>query len=162
MTAEVHTDPVHSKAVPDLVCKLLTQRQAMLVSFNHLANLKPRTKPTFVRPLLKRFCQRLMDYIALGHFEVYQCIEESGGDVERCRNVRCLARRLYPDIIRTTKTALAFNDRHEGEADSVVPETLGVELSELGEQLADRIELEDRLINAVQASSTLCPGDLQA
>jgi regulator of sigma D len=162
MTAEVHADPVHSKAVPDLVCKLLTQRQAMLVSFTHLANLKPYTKPAFVRPLLKRFCQRLMDYIALGHFEVYQCIEEVGGDVERCRNVRCLARTLYPDIIRTTKTALAFNDRYEGEEDSVAPEALGIELSELGEQLADRIELEDRLITAVQASSTLCPRDLQA
>ena len=156
MTAEVYADPLHSKAVPDLICKFLTQRQAMLVSFNELANLKPEASPGSVRPLLKRFCQRLMDYIALGHFEVYQCIEDSCVDPERCHRVQCLARGLYPRIATTTRTALAFNDHYDGDGNSIYRSALSNELSLLGEQLADRIELEDRLIVAVRDSLKPC------
>ncbi len=152
MVAEIQADSIHSKALPDLITKLLKQRQAMLVAFNRLAVLKSYPESASVRLLLRRFCQMLMDYLALGHFEVYQCLEEHSDHSERFRAVGRLAKFLYLRIDETTRTAVAFNDRHESQREPASWDSLGRDLSFLGEQLADRIELEDRLITAVRAA----------
>ena len=152
MNAEAQIDQVHSKAVPALISKMLSERQEVLVLFNRLAELKPYTSATVVQPLLQRFCQVLMDYVALGHFEVYQCIEEGAGDALRCRRIKRLAQENYPRISETTQSAVDFNDRYDGEANCKVLDTLDTDLSRLGEQLAERIELEDRLIATIKAA----------
>jgi regulator of sigma D len=157
MTAEVQFDPIHSKAMPDLISKLLAERQEMLVLFNRLAELKPYTSCPPVQSLLQRFCQVLMDYIALGHFEVYQCLEDNTRDTERCRRVKRLARELYPRIAGTTQAAVEFNDRYDCEEHCKVLNTLDEDLSRLGEQLAERIELEDRLITTMMAAINGAP-----
>jgi len=149
MIVSSYTDTVHSKAVPDLIAKMLTERQEMLVLFNRLASHKPYTSATPVQPLLKRFCQVLMDYIALGHFEVYQCIETDCGEDKTAQGLHRLSQDLYPQISQTTEVAVAFNDRYENEQDCRDLGHLDDDLSGLGERLADRIELEDRLISAI-------------
>ncbi|NJN48241.1 MAG: sigma D regulator [Candidatus Competibacteraceae bacterium] len=88
-----------------------------------------------------------MDYIALGHFEVYQCLEDHAGESKKCQRVRRLAKEFYPMIAETTEAAIAFNDHYASPGQET--DTLYADLSQLGEQLATRIELEDRLINAV-------------
>lgn len=143
-------DPIHSKAMPDLIAKMLAERQEMLVLFNQFVELKPYTSVAAVQPLLPRFCQVLVDYVALGHFEVYQCLEENAGNTEHCRRVKQLAQELYPHIAATTQAALEFNDRYDCEDHCEVLDTLCEDLSRLGEQLATRIELEDRLITAIK------------
>ena len=49
----------------------------------------------------------------------------------------------------TTEVAVAFNDRYDNEQDCRDLGHLDDDLSGLGEHLADRIELEDRLISAI-------------
>lgn len=151
MSIEARIDPIHSKAAPDLIAKMLAERQEMLVLFNRLAKLKPYTDALPVTPLLQKFCQVLMDYLALGHFEVYQCLEDCTADIrDACRRKR-LTTELYPQITRTTEAAVAFNDRYDSELHCKDLTTLDADLSRLGEQLADRIELEDRLLAAMAA-----------
>lgn len=152
MIVEARADPVHSKALPDLIGKLLTERQEMLVLFNRLAEYKTFTRSAPAQAVLQRFCQVLMDYIALGHFEVYQCIEEGTGNTERCRKIKEMARDLYPRIAATTQTAVDFNDRYDSGNRVDVVKGLSGDLSRLGEQLATRVELEDRLIAAIRSS----------
>lgn len=143
-------DLIHSKAMPALITKMLAERQEMLVLFNQLVELKPYTSVAAVQPLLQRFCQVLVDYVALGHFEVYQCLEENAGDTEHCRRVKQLAQELYPHIASTTQTAIDFNDCYDCEDHCEILDTLCEDLSRLGEQLATRIELEDRLIATIK------------
>jgi regulator of sigma D len=150
MIAEIQNDSVHSKAFPHLINKLLCKRQAMLVSFNRLIALKPFAKPAHVSLQLQQFCQMLMDYVALGHFEVYQCLEDQGGTAGHCDRPKQLVKQLYPRIAQTTRTAVAFNDLYDNKESRRTLSMLSDELSALGEQLADRIELEDRLIAAIQ------------
>lgn len=150
MIVEPQSDPIHSKAMPDLVAKMLAERQEILVLFNCLVELKPFTAVSPVQPLLQQFCQVLVDYVALGHFEVYQCLEENAGDTEHCRRVKQLAQELYPRIAETTQAALDFNDRYDCEDHCEILDALCEDLSRLGEQLATRIELEDRLITAIK------------
>jgi regulator of sigma D len=155
MAAEISTDPIHSKAIPDLINKLLQERQDMLVLFNRLAGMKTASAPNGQKPVLEKFCELLVDYIALGHFEVYQCLEDHAGDTEHCQRLKRLARELYPLIAETTQAAIAFNDHYASLAQE--SDTLYADLSQLGEHLATRIELEDRLISVVKQRAAATP-----
>ena len=150
MNATITADPVHARALSDLVSKLLAARQNSLILYNKLAALKPfRLAEPVQQHLLRRFRQALVDYLALGPFQVYRVLEDLPAD-SPYRRARELARQCYPDIARTTQAALEFHDRYDGDhlSDPVMAD-LDAELSRLGEQLADRIELEDRIVAAV-------------
>lgn len=149
MNATISADPVHSKTLPDLVTKLLAARQESLVLFHKLAALKPFAPAAPAQHLLQRFRQTLVDYLALGPFEVYQALEEQPAD-SPYRQARELARRLYAPIARTTQAALDFHDRYDGDLSGPALAELDAELSRLGEQLAVRIALEDRIMAAVR------------
>ncbi|QQS55114.1 MAG: Rsd/AlgQ family anti-sigma factor [Candidatus Competibacteraceae bacterium] len=152
MNAATIVDPLHSKALPDLVRKLLAARQQSLVLYNKLAALKPFTLAEPVRHLLRQFRQSLIDYLALGPFEVYQALEEQPGDSPYCP-ARDLARQLYAPIASTTQVALAFHDRYGGTPSAAELAGLEDELSRLGENLAERIELEDRIVAALRGAA---------
>ncbi len=75
----------------------LDARQALLVEYMRLAGLTPaRTKqrslPGHVE--LQGFCERLVDYVSAGHFEIYNHVvtafEQASGDKLE------LAKRIYP------------------------------------------------------------------
>jgi regulator of sigma D len=152
MNATIHADLTHSKALPDLVTKLLNARQESLVLYQKLAALKSFALVEPVQQhLLRRFQQALVDYLALGPFEVYQALEDQPPN-SPYRRARDLARRLYAPIARTTQAALAFHDRYDGELSRAELAALSEALSNLGEHLAERIELEDRIVAAVRHS----------
>lgn len=94
---------------------------------------------------LQEFCETLMDYVSAGHFEVYeQLIREArefdDGGLD-------LAHRLYPSLETTTEFILTFNDKYDtAEQCSLHADELPVDLSQLGEQMTERFELEDHLI----------------
>ena len=148
MSVVALADQVHSKSLPHLINKMIVKRQDVLVLFNRLAALKPYTDATPVQSLLRQFCQDLMDYLALGHFEVYQSIAEAG-DEPKCLSAKTLEHELYPYIANTTCALVAFNDRYDNDDHCKMLTTLGDDLSHLGEDLADRIEWEDRVINTL-------------
>ena len=95
---------------------------------------------------LEEFVQVLVDYIAAGHFGLYQRIAEGK---ERRKAVSELAVQIYPRIERTTEVALAFDEKYNPENSSKDLSQLQQDLSLLGEELSTRIELEDQLINSI-------------
>lgn len=98
--------------------------------------------------VLQEFCQVLIDYIATGHFELYNRISEGG---ERRGDMSHLASEIWPRIKKTTQTAVEFNDLYDGgnSYSNDLKVQLPQNLSRLGEDLATRIELEDKLINTL-------------
>ncbi len=151
MNTALMADALHSKALPDLVAKLLTVRQKNLVLYQQLAALKASTPVGLAQRLLQQFRQTLVDYLAIGPFEVYPALEDQPAD-SPYRPARDVARRLYTRIARTTQTALAFHDRYDGDLSEPGLTRLNQELSRLGESLATRIDLEDRIVAAVRRS----------
>ncbi|MDH5611982.1 MAG: sigma D regulator, partial [Gammaproteobacteria bacterium] len=96
----------------------------------------------------QEFCQDLIDYVATGHFEIYRRIEEG---LERRNEIIELSNDTFNKIIDTTKAAVQFNDQYDYSED-INPDNLKEfphQLSELGINLATRIELEDRFINTL-------------
>jgi len=130
----------------DLVAKLINERTEMLATFCRLAGIEPYTADKPVQKLLQEFCQILVDYVAAGHFALYERIVEGK---ERRQEVADLAGEIYPRIADTTDAALDFNDKYDCEDHCTMLDALGTDLSQLGEELAVRIELEDRLLSAM-------------
>jgi regulator of sigma D len=98
---------------------------------------------------LRRFCQIMVDYTAMGHFEVYQRIIEGK---ERRRAVKDVAAVVYPAIAETTDYLVDFNDKYDAfEGTDEDLEMLAGDLSRLGEIIAIRGELEDQILAALDS-----------
>jgi len=130
--------------------QLITERNSVLSQYYTLASqadeLNGETET--VLEMLQEFCQDLVDYMATGHFEIYQRIED--GD-ERRNKMTSLADEIFPKINRTTQIAIAFNDLYDtsGKFDTESLKELPSQLAKLGEELAVRIDLEDKFIDTL-------------
>jgi regulator of sigma D len=130
----------------DLIDKLLTERQEMLVLFCQVAGLEPYHRSDSLDQLLQRFCQVLIDYTAFGHFEVFGRISDGN---ERRTGVIHVAEKIYPEFVLASEAAVAFNDKYDLSDHALVLDKLPDDLSHLGEELAVRIELEDQLLSSM-------------
>lgn len=132
---------------------LVKLRQDVIVSYCQLSGVssfdsRDTEDYTVKADQLRRFCQVMVDYTAMGHFEVYQRIIEGK---ERRRAVKEVAAEVYPDIAKTTDYLVDFNDKYdtfEGTAEDV--EKLTADLSRLGEVITERGELEDQILSALK------------
>ena len=144
MSSEAQEQRERRNGTRTLIDKMLTERQKMLVLFERVAGVEPYADEMPNDELLQEFSQILVDYIASGHFGLYERISEGK---ERRRGIVKLAEELYPRIANTTRAAIEFNDVYETANGESIGENLSTMLSKLGEELAVRIELEDQLIS---------------
>lgn len=131
------------------VATLVNSRNETLALYSDLANNRPYQPGDQTEEMLRRFCQALVDYAASAHFQLYRYIVENK---ERRQAVVALAEHIYPQIAASTDAILDFNDRYDvAPLDSRLSALAG-DLSELGEMLADRIQLEDQVIAALDGT----------
>ena len=123
---------------------LVESRAETLALLSELASKQPFTPEHKTQLLLQNFCESLIDYTASAHFQLYRHIDE---EKERRLPVLEIANEIYPTIAKTTQAILQFNDRYDCEDHCDNLGHLAQDLSAMGELLADRIEVEDRLIN---------------
>jgi regulator of sigma D len=128
--------------------KIVDARTEMLSLFSELIAKRPFVNDSTIPNLLQQFCQALVDYTAHAHFQLYRHFAEKR---ERRVPVSKVADEIYPEILTITQGILDFNDKYDCEDHCESISDLDKDLSVLGEKLADRIELEDKLI-AVFAS----------
>lgn len=132
--------------VHDIIDRWLAERRELIVrmfAVNGGRGLDVEEAP--IEERIQRFCEVLVDYVSAGHFEVYEQLlreaqEFRDADLEKVRAV-------FVRLEENTEHMLSFNDNY-----SDVRETrqhlseLDSDLSRLGEQLEERFELEDQLI----------------
>lgn len=129
-----------------MINKLVRERTDMLSLYSNLADQHPFNDIDSVSELLTQFCEALIDYTADAHFRLYRFIDERR---ERRQEVLDVANKVYGRIVETTQTILDFNDRYDDADHTLTVDTLDEDLSRLGEDLAERIELEDQIIGAM-------------
>ena len=142
--------------------QLIENRNTVLGQYYSLIEqIEDMDNPDHTQESLQEFCQELVDYLAIGHFELYRRIEEGN---ERRDEIIKLAQKIMPVISTTTQVAVAFNDRydHNTQFDKALIKQLPAQLTQLGEHLATRIDLEDKLINTLLNSSNSNQANLQA
>lgn len=126
----------------DLVEELREERSAVWALYCKMAGMKPFSNISSMKPLLTEFSQLLIDYISLGHFGVYEHLLNDKKDEA---DALSLANELYPKFTSTTASAVDFTDEYDGQSPSFNLDNFVKDLSKLGENLADRMELEDQL-----------------
>ncbi|MBI2994672.1 MAG: Rsd/AlgQ family anti-sigma factor [Gammaproteobacteria bacterium] len=125
-----------------IVKKMLKERSELLSLLMELSQADPRHAARTDPDVLLEFCQVLVDYVAAGHFGLYERIISGQ---ERRRNVAQFAADLLPRLEQTTEVAMAFNEKYAPDSGDPDLTRLLEDLSELGEELTTRFELEDRL-----------------
>ncbi len=132
--------------------KLIAERNNVLSLFYNLASHADQVNASADALIeqLQEFCQELVDYLATGHFEIYRRLEEGN---ERRDDMKGLAAQIYAAINQTTQAMVDFNDMYDISEgfDVAMLDELPQQLSMLGQQLATRIELEDRFIDTLLA-----------
>jgi regulator of sigma D len=127
---------------------LVSSRTATLALLAELATRQPFHPEPSMEKALREFCEALIDYTASAHFQLYRYLSD---DRERRSSVLSIADKLYPIIVETTDVILRFNDKYESMSFDNSVEFLAVDLSNLGECLADRIQSEDLVIVAMRS-----------
>ena len=130
-----------------LINDLIDTRTKMLVLYSKLAANKSLEPENSLPNVLQEFCQTLIDYTASAHFHMYRHIEEK---MEKRVQIKKLAESFYPRIMSIT--IIDFNDNYDSWSKVTSQEKLEADLSILGEQLAERIELEDKIIEALSST----------
>ncbi len=129
-----------------VVLELLEERRQLWSLYTALEQRPPSTPEQALETRLREFCQILVDYISLGHFEMYPRLTDVP---ERRARVQTLANSLYPKFMDATDAAIAFNDRYEHLAAAALGKALDDDLASLGQALTSRFALEDQLIDAM-------------
>lgn len=128
-----------------LIKQWLTERQALLVSYNELCQ---EVSGTVNDLQLQTFCQLLIDYVSMGHFKIFEKLAETQANFSVDHSE--LEKNLLSKIYQSTMFVLNFNDTYENyqSNSSTNPQALRLsdDLSELGEMLAHRMDWEDELI----------------
>jgi regulator of sigma D len=130
---------------------LVTARNETLTLLTDLASRQPFHPDSSMEKALRRFCEALIDYTASAHFQLYRYLADN---CERRKAVLAIADELYPKIVETTDTILRFNDKYESMSLDNSVEFLAMDLSNLGECIADRIQYEDHVISALRRGAS--------
>lgn len=155
---------VNTVALPqktqDLLADWLQERQDLITAYANLIGLHGLESDNH-EPFEERwqqFCELLIDYLSLGHFEVYQQLEaqleaQTSNDPKAAmRSARVLAL-----IQETTDRLLDINDQQEAWNQASHAEQkkrageLKSALSEIGELVEERCSLEDYLLGCLKS-----------
>ena len=130
-----------------LIDAWLNKRQELIVNYCQIAGIAPFEKNIKQLPAgqdISEFCNRLVDYVSTGHFEVYREV------VSQCethgKESLNYAEELIPKISYSTDISLEFTDKYAETNDTEMVD-LDEHLSMLIEGLEQRFELEDLLLS---------------
>jgi len=130
--------------------KWLLERRELISSYCNLVNEKDSGNEPSGE--LEAFCEVLVDYLSAGHFEIFTELECEARTFD-ARGIQ-LVKALYPYLEQSTEIALGFNDRCDQlRINHASIEQVREVLSNLGESLTDRFDLEDQLIEYVHMAN---------
>ncbi|MGR9086867.1 MAG: Rsd/AlgQ family anti-sigma factor [Gammaproteobacteria bacterium] len=139
--------PERRQRTTQLIAELQSERQEVWSLYCQVAELKPFLELEPVKAQLTRFSELLVDYVSLGHFGLYERILSG---TERRDRILSAATDMYPEFSAATELSVNFNDKYEKIDDAAALDALADDLSRLGESLAKRFDLEDRLCQLMQ------------
>lgn len=134
--------PERRQRVHQLISQLEKERAEVWSLYGQLADMKPFVSGDAVCSKVTEFSQLLVDYVSLGHFGIYDRLLAK---TERRSRVLTIAKEIYPEFSASTDAAVSFNDKYENVPQPNNYDELEQDLSALGEWMAKRIELEDKL-----------------
>lgn len=145
MSIAVQMNSEKKQQAYQLITELQNERQEVWALYCHVAELMPFSANQSVRNKLARFAEILIDYVSLGHFGVCEFLFTGTDSHDPALSV---AKEIYAALSSSTEAAVSFNDKYENGAATIFAD-LKQDLSDLGESLAKRIDLEDQLCGLI-------------
>lgn len=137
---------LHWGGVSDIVDRWLEERRDLLVKYCTLIEIHDfDSSNTSHGEKLKDFCEVMVDYVSVGHFEVYQELVKEAQAFSDKNGLR-IGADLMDRIQPSTEAVLDFNDKYLATDDL---DSLAVDLSNVGEILELRFECEDKMIEVL-------------
>jgi len=130
----------------ELIDTWLNKRQELIINYCQIAGIPPYGENTEHLPAINdvtEFCNRLIDYVSTGHFEVYrevvsQCETHGQDSLIQVKDV-------LPSITQSTEMIVEFTDKYAESSADDMP-CLDKHLSTLIDGLEQRFALEDQLL----------------
>ncbi len=152
----MYTNATRLQETQETIDALLDLRKKMITAYCKLSGVSDFNNRDAETGLidsehLQTFCDIMANYVATGHFGVYQRIIEGK---ERGKAVKEATKVFYPTIGETTDYLVDFNDKYDtfdGSEKSV--EILSKDAPRLGQIISTRSELEDKILAALQADT---------
>ena len=129
-----------------IVESLIESRTTVLTQYKEVMTYQPFEISDTLKEVLEDFCESMVDYTAKAHFHLYNYLEENK---ERRTSVLKIADSVYPELVDNTQKLLDFHDDFSSDVSELKCDQLEECLNGVGELLADRINLEDEVINAL-------------
>jgi regulator of sigma D len=131
-----------------IIESLIHSRTKTLTQYKEVMSYKPFEMNDILQEVLEDFCETMVDYSAKAHFTLYNYLEQNQ---ERRQSVLKIADSVYIELVENTQKILDFHDRYNSDVSALSCDKLETCLNSVGELLADRINLEDDVINALLA-----------
>jgi len=129
-----------------LIDTWLNKRQELIINYCQIAGIPPYEENVQQFPDtndVTEFCNRLIDYVSTGHFEVYREV------VSRCethgRSSLAKVQEVLLHVTESTELILEFTDKY-AELELNKTTSFDKHLSTLLDGLEERFELEDQLL----------------
>lgn len=129
-----------------IIESLIDSRTETLAQYKQIMNYQPFEMSSTLQEELEDFCESMVDYTAQAHFHLYNYLDEKK---ERRAGVLNIADSVYPMLVENTQKLLDFHDCYSSDAQKMECEKLEQGLNDVGELLAERINLEDEVFNAL-------------
>ena len=126
---------------------LLRSRVETLSRYKEVMSFQPFEQSDILREVLEDFCESMVDYTARAHFKLYNFLDDS-----KTHYTRLQTENMYADLVDNTQQLLDFHDKYNCDNAQLDCEKLKACLNQVGELLAERLLLEDRLIDAILLS----------
>lgn len=139
----------------------LDTRQVLIVEYCKLGMPSPSAnkKPIECLPTpeeLQKFCQHLVDYISAGHFKIYEMVMDKWKSTGFSPTEEI--NQTYFEIVATTEPLLNFTDKYAAVSAKDALADFDSDLSNVGEIIETRFEVEDQLIQMIADSLAVPPG----
>lgn len=128
-----------------IVVSLLKSRAETLCRYKEVMSFQPFEQSDILQEVLEDFCESMVDYTAKSHFKLYSYLDDN----KENHALLTLSGRVYPSLVDNTQHLLDFHDKYNSDNAELDCEQLAACLSQVGELMADRILLEDYIINAM-------------
>ncbi len=129
-----------------IIDSLVDSRSKMLTRYKELMNYTPFYMDDTLQEVLEDFCESLVDYTAKAHFNLYSYLDEQ----KEChQSVLAIADNVYPQLVDNTQKILDFHDSYNNDTAAMQSKNLEACLNSIGELLAERISLEDSVMDAL-------------
>lgn len=139
----------HWSNVSQSIERWLEERRELLAKYCDLTEIIDVDENTITHAKqLEVFCELMVDYVSVGHFEIFDQLHKEGQLFEDSSGLDKESN-LLEKIQSTTEYVLDFNDKYLSSNDL---DALIIDLASLGETLAQRFALEDNLIDVLHSS----------